>query len=223
MPTKFEDSPLHSDPAVPCLLPLLTPTLGRRSSTIILHRNGFFRHMVRPTGNLNRNLCFMLVDMPSEKMCSSSRMYSLNLAPFQPPNFLDLCVQVPRKGQHIGPSTSQRKSVDVVNRETPCGVAQDTGGGFQGRTNMLIRDIKLDPFLVICQQGEFGVTGLGPKFDITATQCPDGAHNWFTIGLLVNAYPTPPILLVVTFEGGGVGRHEKVWCSLPPSWRSIPL
>ncbi len=45
---------------------------------------------------------------------------------------------------------------------------------------------------------------------IPSAQCPDQAVNGVTLSLLIYTYSLPPILLVVQFHGGTLGRFHEV-------------
>jgi hypothetical protein len=45
---------------------------------------------------------------------------------------------------------------------------------------------------------------------ILLAQCPDQAVNGVTVSLLIYTYSLPPILLVVQFHGGTLGRFHEV-------------
>ncbi len=45
---------------------------------------------------------------------------------------------------------------------------------------------------------------------ILSAQCPDRAVNGVTVSLLIYTYSLPPILLVVQFHGGTLGRFYEV-------------
>ena len=148
MPTECERIQLSFWPCTPCSLPLLIPILCCHGSVVVLGRNGFVGHIVVcPTGYVNKPK--LVLHVGGHALGVDVQFFPdvfLKCGPFPASHFLDLCVRVPCKSQCIGPSTPQRMSVDAVSREAVGGLAQDTGGGFQGCTNMFVRNVQLGPF-----------------------------------------------------------------------------
>jgi hypothetical protein len=64
--------------------------------------------------------------------------------------------------------------------------------------------------MVVCQDDGFIGGPMITEVGIPSTQCPDRAVNGVTVSLLIYTYSLPPILLVVQFHGGTLGRFYEV-------------
>jgi hypothetical protein len=133
-----------------------------------------------------------------------------------PPHLLNLRVQIPCKGESIGPSTPEGVCVYVLNRYSySCWILKLRCRVFQGTADVLRRDVSLCIPRPVRRQKCLRRPPVFMNVKEPSTQGSDRAKVFLAICLLIDADTLPAILLVIQLQRCAIRRSNQVCRCIP--------